>query len=73
MGKITVGMPDELEAALKRIAADRGVGESYLVREAVGELVRKVEPTRPRLPLFHSDDPTPAERFDEELAGFGVP
>jgi hypothetical protein len=31
----------------------------------------KSERPRPRLPLFSSDDPTLAERVDEELPGFG--
>ncbi|MDQ3361235.1 MAG: ribbon-helix-helix domain-containing protein [Actinomycetota bacterium] len=64
-------LPDDVRAALGRLAAERGVSESSLVREAVAGAIRKTEVPKPRLPLFHSNDPTLAERIDEELAGFG--
>ncbi len=71
MKKTTVYLPDELKAALERAAA-RGRSEAELVREAVRELTQRLEPPRPRLPLFSSGDPTLAERVDEELReGFG--
>jgi Arc/MetJ-type ribon-helix-helix transcriptional regulator len=66
MKKTTVYLPDELKAALERAAA-RGRSEAELVREAVRELTQRLEPPRPRLPLFSSGDPTLAERVDEEL------
>lgn len=71
MKKTTVYLPDELKAALERAAAMRGQSEAELIRDAVRELTRRVEPPLPRLPLFASGDPTLAERVDEELAGFG--
>jgi hypothetical protein len=71
MKKTTVYLPEDLKSALGRIAAQRGRSEAELIREAVGELVKDSEPPRPRLPLFSSDDPTLAERVDEELRGFG--
>lgn len=72
MKKTTVYLPDELKAALERAAAREGRSEAELVREAVRELTRNLEPPKPRLPLFASDaDPTLAKRFDEELRGFG--
>ena len=71
MRKTTVYLPEELKAALGRIAAERGESEAELVREAVREPVRNSGRPRPRLPLFSSGDPTLAERFDEELTGFG--
>ena len=71
MKKTTVYLPEDLKSALGRIAAQRGRSEAELIREAVGELVKGSEPPRPRLPLFSSDDPTLAERVDEELRGFG--
>ena len=71
MKKVTVYLPDDVMAALGRLAAERGVSESSLVREAVAGAIRKTEVPKPRLPLFHSNDPTLAERIDEELAGFG--
>lgn len=66
MKKTTVYLPDELKAALERAAA-QGRSEAELVREAVRELTQRLEPPRPRLPLFSSGDPTLAERVDEEL------
>jgi hypothetical protein len=71
MKKTTVYLPDNLKSALGRIAAYRGRSEAELIREAVRELVRDSEPPRPRLPLFSSEDPTLARRFEEELRGFG--
>jgi hypothetical protein len=71
MKKTTVYLPEDLKSALGRIAAQRGRSEAELIREAVGDLVKDSEPPRPRLPLFLSDDPTLAERVDEELRGFG--
>jgi Arc/MetJ-type ribon-helix-helix transcriptional regulator len=73
MKKTTVYLPDELKAALERAAAAQGRSEAELVREAVRELTQRLEPPRPRLPLFSSGDPTLAERVDEELRkGFGA-
>ncbi|MBA2511431.1 MAG: ribbon-helix-helix protein, CopG family [Rubrobacter sp.] len=71
MKKTTVYLPEDLKAALGRVAVERGQSEAELIREAVGDLVRGSESPRPRLPLFRSDDPTLARRFDEELRGFG--
>ena len=71
MKKTTVYLPEDLKSALGRIAAQRGRSEAELIREAVRDLIRDSEAPRPRLPLFSSDDPTLAERLDEELAGFG--
>lgn len=72
MRKTTVYLPDELKAALERVAASRGQSEAELIRKAVRELTRELEPPRPRLPLFRSNaDPKLAERFEEELRGFG--
>ena len=71
MKKTTVYLPDDLKAALKRVAHARRRSEAELIREAVRDLVRNSERPRPRLPLFSSDDPTLARRFEEELRGFG--
>jgi hypothetical protein len=71
MKKTTIYLPDDLKAALGRAAVEKGQSEAELVRKAVEDLVRGLERPRPRLPLFHSDDPTLAERVDEELRGFG--
>lgn len=72
MKKTTVYLPEELKAALERAAVAEGRSEAALIWDAVREMTRKLEPPRPRLPLFHSEaDPTLAERFEEELHGFG--
>ncbi len=71
MKKTTVYLPDDLKAALGRAAAEKGQSEAELIRRAVEGLVRGFERPRPRLPLFYGDDPTLAERVDEELRGFG--
>ena len=71
MKKTTIYLPDDLKAALGRAAVEKGQSEAELVRKAVEDLVRGLERPRPRLPLFHSGDPTLAERVDEELRGFG--
>ncbi len=72
MKKTTVYLPDDLKAALERAAVAQGRSEAELIRQAVRELTRELEPPKPRLPLFGGGDPTLAERVDEELAkGFG--
>ncbi len=72
MKKTTVYLPDDLKVALERVAAVQGRSEADLIRQAVRDLTRSLEPPRPRLPLFASGDPTLAERVDEKLArGFG--
>jgi hypothetical protein len=71
MKKTTVYLSAELKAALERAAAAQGRSEADLIREAVRNLTQTLEPPRPKLPLFHSGDPTLAERVDEALEGFG--
>jgi ribbon-helix-helix CopG family protein len=71
MKKTTVYLPEDLKAALERIAREKRRSEAELIREAIRALVKDSEPPRPRLPLFSSGDPTLAERIDEELVGFG--
>ena len=71
MKRMTIYLPDDLKDALERVAAERAQSKTELVREAVRNLIRNSETPRPRVPLFSSGDPTLAERFDEELTGFG--
>ena len=72
MKKTTVYLPDDLKAALERAAAAQGRSEAELIREAVRKLTQNAEQPKPKLPLFRGDDPTLAERVDEELKkGFG--
>lgn len=75
MKKTTIYLPDELKAGLESAAAAVGRSEAELIREAVGDLVQRSQPPRPRLPLFSSSDPGLAQRIaehpEQELAGFG--
>lgn len=71
MRRTTVYMPEDLKAHLRRTAEATGRSEADLIREGVRKVVSVYDSPRPRIPLFHSDDPTLAERADEYLAGFG--
>jgi Arc/MetJ-type ribon-helix-helix transcriptional regulator len=71
MKKTTLYLPDELKAALERAAESQGRSEADLLRQAVRDLTEKLGQPRPRLPLFSGSDPALAERFDDELRGFG--
>ena len=74
MVKTTVYLPDELKAALARVAAERSISEAELIREALGEKVSAATAARPRVALFAEGlgDATAAERVDEMLDGFGA-
>ncbi len=71
MKKTTMYLPDDLNFALGRVAAEKGRSEAELIREAIRDLLRDSEPPRPRAPLFSSGDPTLARRFEEGPRGFG--
>lgn len=71
MKKTTVYLTEELDVALKRASARHRLSEAEIIRKAVRGFLDSMPPPRPRLPLFRSGDPTPANRFDEELRGFG--
>ena len=73
MLKTTVYIPEDLKAALERVAAERGQSEAELIREAIGVLVRSGASVRPKIPLIPTGlgDPTVAERVDDLLEGFG--
>ncbi len=79
MKKTTVYLPEEMKAALGRVAGARGRSEADLIRDAVGMLLAESLPPRPVLPLFDSGDSgdaTLAERVadnpEKELSGFGT-
>ncbi len=82
MKKTTVYLPEEMKAALGRVAGARGSSEADLIRDAVGMLLAESLPPRPVLPLFDSGDSgdsgdaTLAERVadnpEKELSGFGT-
>jgi hypothetical protein len=73
MKKTTVYLPEELKAALERVAAAEGRSEADLIRSAVQDKVSSLDRPRPRVPLWPTGfgDPTVAERVDELLEGFG--
>ena len=69
MEKTTLYLPEELKAAVRRAAAQRGVSEAEVIRESIRQVVGGVRP-RPRGGLFASG--LPVARHDEELlSGFG--
>lgn len=69
MDKTTVYLPDDLKAAVKRAAKQRGVSEAEVIRESVRAGVGGERP-RPQGGLFASPEPI-ADRVDELLEGFG--
>lgn len=71
MEKTTIYIPGDLKRAMGRLAAERGVTEAEIVREALRTLTAQATPPRPRLPLFKSGKPRLAEDTDRALAGFG--
>jgi len=73
MKKTTVYLPDDLKAALERVAAAEGCSEAKLIRAAVHDKVTALSRPRPRVPLWPAGfgDETIAERVDELLEGFG--
>jgi hypothetical protein len=69
MRKTTVYLSDDLKLRLKRVAGDRGVSESEVVRAAIDEYTRTH--ARPRLPLFSIGEFEPITDWDEAMRGFG--
>lgn len=69
MDKTTVYLPDELKAAVKRAARQRGVSEAQVIRESIRAAVVGAKPP-PRGGLYAGSEPI-ARRVDELLAGFG--
>ena len=69
MDKTTVYLPEELRAAVKHAARQRGVSEAEVIRDSIRAGVGHVRP-RPRGALYTGSEPI-ARRTDELLAGFG--
>jgi plasmid stability protein len=69
MDKTTVYLPDDLKAAVKRAARQRGVSEAEVIRESIRAGVGGAKP-RPRGGLYTGSEPI-ARRVDELLDGFG--
>lgn len=70
MTKTTVYLPDDLKAAVKRMAAERQVSEAEVIRDAIRQLGEATLRPRPRVGIFASGDPI-AHRVEELLKGFG--
>jgi hypothetical protein len=71
MRKTTVYLSDDLKLMLKRVAGDRGMSESEVIREAIEEYTRTHIRPRPRLPLFSIGEFEPITDWDEAMRGFG--
>lgn len=66
MRKTTVYLPDELKAAVERMARRRGTSEAEVIRSAIADAVATPRPSSG----FLDGEPF-AEHADELLAGFG--
>jgi len=73
MRKTTIYLPDDLKAALERVAEREHRSEAEIIRQAVRDALEERTVPEPRLPLSHGSlgDPAIAERVDEALEGFG--
>lgn len=69
MEKTTVYLPEELKAAVKHAAQQRGVSEAEVIRESIRVGVGSTKP-RPRGALYTGSEPS-ARRVDDLLPGFG--
>lgn len=65
--KVTLYLPDDLKAAVKRESRRRGCSEAQVVRDAISQ---SVERPRPRAALI--DGAPFAERAEELFMGFGT-
>jgi metal-responsive CopG/Arc/MetJ family transcriptional regulator len=70
MDKTTIYLPDELKAAVKRVARQRGISEAEVIRESIRTAVGGDRP-KPRGGLYSGAEPI-ARRADEYLEGFGT-
>lgn len=64
--KTTIYLPDELKAAVERLARQRGSSEADVIRAALTDAVAQTRPTAG----FLDAEPF-AERVDDLLEGFG--
>lgn len=73
MVKTTVYLPEDLKAALERVAAAENRSEAEIIRDSLRRAVDERRPPRPRIPLTEKGlgDPSASERAEELLAGFG--
>ena len=69
MEKTTVYLPDDLKAAVKRAAKQRGVSEAEVIRDSIRMGVSGDRP-RPQGGLYSGREPI-ARHVDKLLDGFG--
>ena len=71
MHKTTVYLPDDLKAAVSRVAAATGVSEATVIREAIRTGTAGSGRLRPQGGLFASGHGELSTEVDEALVGFG--
>ncbi|MBI2501927.1 MAG: CopG family transcriptional regulator [Candidatus Latescibacteria bacterium] len=78
MKTLTVKIPEELEAKLERLVAQRGASKSALIRAALEELTTNAETVQPhscldlaRDLLGQADGPTDLSYNKKHLKGYG--
>lgn len=73
MRKTTVYLPDDLKAAIERLAEREQRSEAEIIRDALRVAVHDRVAPAPRIPLsgYRLGDSSIAERTDELLEGFG--
>jgi ribbon-helix-helix CopG family protein len=69
MHKTTVYLPNDLKAAMKRAARERGVSEAEVIRESIRRGVGGAKP-RPQGGLYTGSEPI-ARRVHDLLDGLG--
>jgi metal-responsive CopG/Arc/MetJ family transcriptional regulator len=70
MHRTTVYLPEDLKAAVKRAARQRGVSEAEVIRECIRTGVGGAKP-RPQGGLYTGSEPI-ARRVNDLLDGLGV-
>lgn len=71
MRKTTVYLPDEIKAALVKVAAETGRSEAELIRAGIRLAIDSASPRQPAAGLFDSGVGDASESVDDLLAGFG--
>jgi hypothetical protein len=73
MRKTTVYLPDDLKAAIERLAEREQRSEADIIRDALRVAVHDRVPPSPHIPLsgYGLGNSSIAERTDELLEGFG--
>ena len=64
-------LSEQVKTAIHARVRKTDAQELDRVRRSLVRTAASVAGNRPRIPLFHSNDPTLAERVDEYLQGFG--